>query len=125
LVAQNGKLKLADLHRTLSVDKSTTTRLVNPLVKQGLILREKSNSDSRAINLRLTKKGVEVHRKVWECLAGFITSIQLGIPEEKRIDVYEALKIFLKALQNACTTGQYRANLETSPQLASGPASSP
>ncbi|UCF56837.1 MAG: MarR family transcriptional regulator, partial [Deltaproteobacteria bacterium] len=36
MVAEKGKLKLSELHQILSVDKSTTTRLINPLVKQGL-----------------------------------------------------------------------------------------
>ncbi len=68
LVAENGKLRLSELHRTLSVDKSTTTRLVSPLVKQGLVGREKSAQDSRAITLTLTKEGESVRKRVWTCM---------------------------------------------------------
>jgi len=105
VVAEKGTLRLADLHEILLVDKSTTTRLVNPLVKQGLVLREKSNHDSRAINLKLTKKGKSVRQSVWSCLSGFVDAIQTGIPEEKRADVFEGVKIFLNAMRRACAAG--------------------
>jgi DNA-binding MarR family transcriptional regulator len=107
VVAEKGILKLADLHEILSVDKSTTTRLVHPLVKQGLILRKKSNQDSRAVTLKLTKKGESVRQTVWTCLSKFVDAIQTGIPEKKRADVYAGVKIFLNAMRNACAAGHY------------------
>jgi DNA-binding MarR family transcriptional regulator len=59
-------------HKILSVEKNTTTRLVNPLVNQGLVVRQKLEGDSRAINLSLTQEGKEVYPKARKCLAGFI-----------------------------------------------------
>jgi DNA-binding MarR family transcriptional regulator len=108
MVAEKGKLKLSELHQILSVDKSTTTRLINPLVKQGLILREKSGYDSRAVDLRLTKKGELVRKRVWACISRFVDVIQMGIPEEKRARVYEGVRIFLDAMRNACAAGPCR-----------------
>jgi DNA-binding MarR family transcriptional regulator len=109
LVAEGGTLRLAELHKTLSVDKSTTTRLVNPLVNLGLVRREKSHHDSRAVNLTLTGKGARVRKQAWDCMSSFIGQIQKGIPEEKRSEVYEALRLFLDAMRNACTQGCFRA----------------
>ena len=100
-VAKQGNLKMLDLHQILAVDKSTTTRLVNPLVRKGLIERERSGHDSRAVNLKLTMAGEEVHRKVWLCLEGFVNAIGSGIPDEKKTDVYEAVKLFINAVKNA------------------------
>ena len=108
LVAENGKLRLSELHKTLSVDKSTTTRLVSPLVKQGLVRREKSDKDSRAITLTLTKEGESVRERVWACISRFVDVIQTGIPEEKQATVYEGVKIFLHAMRNACAAGPCR-----------------
>ena len=108
LIAEKGKLKLAELHKILSVDKSTTTRLVSPLVRQGLILREKSDNDSRAVDLRLTKQGESVWKQVWECISRFVDAIQGGIPEEKRAEVYQNVKVFLHAMRNACAAGPCR-----------------
>lgn len=108
LVAEGGKLRLSELHKTLSVDKSTTTRLVSPLVKQGLVRREKSHQDSRAITLALTKEGESVRKRVWACISRFVDVIQTGIPEEKQAAVYEGVKIFLHAMRNACAAGPCR-----------------
>jgi DNA-binding MarR family transcriptional regulator len=107
-IAEKGELRLADLHGILAVDKSTTTRLVNPLVSQGLVVRVRSGHDSRAINLRLTQKGEEVHQKVWECLSGFMDTVEMNVPKEKRNEIYEAVRIFLSAMRDACAAGQCR-----------------
>jgi DNA-binding MarR family transcriptional regulator len=100
-VAKKDKLKLLELHQILAVDKSTTTRLVNPLVRQGLIERERCDHDSRAVNLRLTPAGRRVHRKVWLCLEGFVGAIEGRIPEKKKKLVYEAVKLFIDAVKKA------------------------
>jgi len=100
-VAKKGELKMLELHQILAVDKSTTTRLVNPLVGQGLIERKMSDHDSRAVNLRLTKAGRKIHRKVWLCLEGFVGAIEEGIPEKKKKFVYEAVKFFIGAVKKA------------------------
>lgn len=108
LVAEKGQLKLSELHKILSVDKSTTTRLVSPLVKQRLVRRQKSNQDSRAVNLGLTKEGEWVRKRVWTCISRFVGVIQSAIPEDKQAEVYEGVRIFLHAMQNACAAGPCR-----------------
>ena len=108
LVAEKGQLRLSELHKILSVDKSTTTRLVSPLVKQGLVRRQKSDQDSRAINLELTKEGESARKRVWACISRFLGGIQTAIPEEKRAEVYEGVRTFLHAMQNACAAGPCR-----------------
>ena len=100
-VAKKEKLKMLELHQILAVDKSTTTRLVNPLVRQGLIDRKISDHDSRAVNLILTPAGRKVHRKVWLCLEGFVGAIEGRSPEKKRKLVYEAVKLFIDAVKKS------------------------
>lgn len=107
LVSESGTLGQGELHEILSVEKSTTTRLVQPLVRQGLLIREKSNRDSRAVNLRLTEKGESVLGNVWACLSRFVEGIRRGIPEGKRSEVFESVKTFLNAMRNACNAGLY------------------
>ena len=100
-VAKKENLKMLNLHQILAVDKSTTTRLVNPLVRQGLVERKISDHDSRAVNLRLTPVGRKVHRKVWLCLEGFVGAIEGRIPKKKKKFVYEAVKLFIDAVKKA------------------------
>ena len=105
-VAEEGSLKLADLHGILGVDKSTTTRFVNPLVQRGLLKRQRDDEDSRAVRLTLTSAGSEVHRKVWDCFTGFLEALETGIPLEKRGEVFEAIQLFMDAMRQACTATQ-------------------
>jgi len=99
-IAQERLLNMADLHGLLSVDKSTTTRLIAPLLRQGLAAREKADHDSRAAVLILTEEGKRAHAKVWECLASFVRAIDDELPDGKKDAAMDGIRIFLKALQN-------------------------
>ena len=103
-VERNRTLNMAILHDALSVDKSTTTRLVAPLIKRNLIVRDKADHDSRAATLRLTEAGSAVHGKVWRCLLSFIRAVRNEIPQEKREEVLEGVRMFLTAMQNVSAT---------------------
>jgi DNA-binding MarR family transcriptional regulator len=100
-VVKKKGLDLADLHKILSVEKSTTTRLVNPLLLKGLLKRDRAEHDSRAVRLTLTEEGKETHRKVWICLGGFFESITRHIPEGRQEEIMEAVKVFTAAMRKA------------------------
>jgi DNA-binding MarR family transcriptional regulator len=100
-VAKRKELPMTELHTILAVEKSTTTRLVNPLIKKGLLKRDRARHDSRAALLFLTEEGGKVHQNVLLCLAGFFGKITQNIPEEKRTDVLESIKIFIEAIKNS------------------------
>ena len=103
-VSQRGALRMSELHQLLAVDKSTTTRLVTPLIKRDLVKRTKSENDLRAVNLLLTGEGKKIHKRVSLCLAELVETIRAGIPEEKRTEVYRAVEMFLGAVHTANTT---------------------
>jgi DNA-binding MarR family transcriptional regulator len=110
-VVKAKELHMADLHQILSVQKSTTTRLVNPLLKKGLLRRGKANHDSRAVKLTLTKEGIETHKKVRLCLMDFYQKVTNNIPEKKKAEVLECVKIFISAIKNssnACSCSKNR-----------------
>jgi DNA-binding MarR family transcriptional regulator len=100
-VAKKKELLLTELHTILGVEKSTTTRLVNPLIQKGLVKRDRALHDSRAAMLFLTPEGRAVHENVSQCLADFFRKITENIPEEKRADVLNSIKIFIKAIKNS------------------------
>ena len=101
-IAGKTQIPLAELHDILAVEKSTTTRMVGPLIRRGLIVQERSENDSRALNLRLTPQGVEIYERIWVCLAEFLDTIQKGIPSAERRKIYGATHTFLNAVQDAC-----------------------
>jgi DNA-binding MarR family transcriptional regulator len=104
-VGKTGTLRLSDLHGILVVEKSTTTRLVDPLVNRGLIVREKSLQDSRAVTLKLTDEGKTVLRRVWDCLSRALNAIEVELPEDNRGEIYKAVRVFSQAVEKACAAG--------------------
>lgn len=102
VAARGGTLELSELHGLLSVEKSTTTRMVSPLIKRGLVTKDKSVHDSRAIELALTAKGKDVHKKVWICVTGFIDDVLQRIPGDRRKTVLESLGVFIRSIHKCC-----------------------
>jgi DNA-binding MarR family transcriptional regulator len=100
-VAGKKEMQISDLHKLLAVEKSTTTRLVNPLIKKGLLRREKAQHDSRAATLILTDEGKKIHQKVSLCLAGFFQKVTQNIPQDKKPQILEAIRVFIGAIKNS------------------------
>ena len=107
-IAGKGQIPLAELHDILAVEKSTTTRMVSPLIRRGLVEQERSKHDSRALNLSLTDQGGEIYERIWACLAEFLDTIQKGIPAAERKKIYGATQTFLNAVQGACKARESR-----------------
>ncbi|MDP4089281.1 MAG: MarR family transcriptional regulator [Bacillota bacterium] len=102
LIAVRGAMELSSIHEALSVEKSTTTRLIEPLIKRNLIIKEKCCADSRIVTVRLTEKGEEIHERGWNCLESYTDAVTSTIPEEKRKDVIDNVRLFLKAIGETC-----------------------
>jgi DNA-binding MarR family transcriptional regulator len=102
-IVRKKELNLADLHKLLAVEKSTTTRLVNPLIQKGLLKREQAQQDSRAITLLLTEDGKKTHQKVSLCLADFFQKVTQNIPQDKKAQILEAIRIFIQVIKNSAT----------------------
>lgn len=102
VATRGGRLDLAVLHGLLSVEKSTTTRMVGPLIERGLLVKEKSDLDSRALELILTDKGMDTHEKVWACITGFIDQFLQHIPSHDRKNVVDSLGVFIRSIHKCC-----------------------
>jgi DNA-binding MarR family transcriptional regulator len=100
-VGEQQPLRLSELHEILGVDKSTTTRLVNPLVEKMLVTREKSETDGRAVNLKLTAGGQQMCARIWSCVTGYFNAIEAQFPEDQRASIYAAIQLFSDALVKA------------------------
>jgi DNA-binding MarR family transcriptional regulator len=100
-IARKKEMQISELHKLLAVEKSTTTRLVNPLIQKRLLKREKTQHDSRAATLILTEEGKKIHQKVSLCLAGFFQKVTQNIPQDKKKQILEAIRVFIGAIKNS------------------------
>ena len=64
LLLANASATPKQLAQTLVMPPSNVTVLVDRLVERGLMQRERSATDGRAMNLRLTAKGAELAQRV-------------------------------------------------------------
>ncbi len=99
-IDQHGTLRLSDLHDILSVEKSTSTRLIQPLVRKGLVKKDRSESDSRAINLTVTDRGRQINAELWRCFDSFFEELTAEIPKDIREEVLKHVIVFVKAVRN-------------------------
>ena len=80
--------EIADLiHR----NKSTVTYLINSLTKEGYVIREKSNEDSRETYIVLTPKAWEIQDKIMSISRELISTAYRGMTEEEQLKLLELL----------------------------------
>ena len=103
-ISTHEKLKMNELNTLLNVEKSTTTRLIEPLVRQGLIEKRKSDLDLRVFELSLTVEGKRIHKAVLMSIYEYIKNISKFIPIEKQENMKDMLQVFLNACTKCCET---------------------
>ncbi|MGG6312311.1 MarR family winged helix-turn-helix transcriptional regulator [Paenibacillus macerans] len=97
LVEKHGDITMSQLASSMNVPMSTATGVIERLVKNGYIVRVKSESDRRIVTIRLTGKGTSLSEELKGTLRRFTDLIVQGLSEEEqRLLVH----IFLKVLDN-------------------------
>lgn len=96
-------ISLNNLSVLLGLDKSTMSRTINNLVEADLIQREIHPEDRRYITIKLTNEGEKVYKTIEESMEKYYKDIFKSIPEEKREQVLESLKLLTDAVkENKC-----------------------
>jgi len=92
-------ISVKELAEILRIDKSGVSRSVEELVQKGFVERKPSNEDRRFVTLKLLPKGQERFEKIENDMYVKFKEVLEQIPEEKREQVMEALKLY----NEACT----------------------
>lgn len=96
---RNGSLTLADLSRTLALDKGWLSRTVDDLARSGHVHKQPGSTDKRTITLTLTPRG-RTQVDVLNAELDAQSSRVLGrIPEGDRAGVLRALELLTRALE--------------------------
>lgn len=97
---QMSLIEIADL---LGLDKSTMSRTINNLVEDNLVIRETHAEDRRYVTISLTEKGQAVYQGIESSMGIYYKQIFKLIPENKREQVMESLKLLTDAVkENKC-----------------------
>ena len=63
-LVEHGPMRLGALAERLFLDKSTTSRVVSTLAKKGYVDQHAEENDKRAIELRATTRGRQLHARI-------------------------------------------------------------
>ncbi len=99
MLARNGKLPMKELSRKLGVAVSTMTRIIDVMVRNGLVKRKINPKDRRSVLVELTTKGIYVSRKLKCTTEDYFREIFNKIPDDKRVATIEDLNTLLAAIK--------------------------
>jgi len=90
-------ISVKELAEILRTDKSAISRSVEELVQKGFVERNPSKEDRRYVELRLLPKGQERFEKIEHDMYVKFKEVWEWIPEEKREQVLESLRMYNEA----------------------------
>lgn len=100
---EEGSSNLKDLGRTLILDSSTLTPLINKLVKKGFLEKIKQTRDERYVMISLTEKGKELQDKALDIPEKLKDCI--SITEEEQKQLYTVLYKILFSMEKENDNG--------------------
>lgn len=101
-IGRAGNISLIDLASLLNLDNSTMSRTVNNLVNGGYLKREPDPADRRYIVITLTESGKDLFKNIESSMDQKYAAVCNCIPEEKRAQVLDSLKLLSEAFQHCC-----------------------
>jgi DNA-binding MarR family transcriptional regulator len=96
-IGRKPDISVKELAEIMRVDKSGISRFVEDLVQKEYVERKPSATDRRFVTLNLLPKGRARFEKIERDMYDRFKSILEQIPEEKREQVVESLKIYNEA----------------------------
>lgn len=96
-LVERGPSRSQALAEVLRLDKSTTTRVVDALVRKGYVEREPDPEDARAVSLQVTREG----RKLYEQINSELIAQQIDLIRDLDPHVRAAATEILKRLARA------------------------
>lgn len=96
----DGKITMNEIGKIIGKKKSTLTDLIKKLVELGYITREKSEKDSRVVEITLTKKGWQFKPLFEEISENLLEKTYKDFTEEEKETIMLLLNKIRKNYQN-------------------------
>lgn len=87
-----GRQTHVELGRGLNLDPSTVTRMVTRLEQQGIVRREASTLDRRAVTVSLTQRGTDLCKEIRRLWGDLEAATTAGMSAQDRDDLLAVLK---------------------------------
>jgi DNA-binding MarR family transcriptional regulator len=96
-----GSLTMNELSEKMNLDSSTMTRVIDKLVRDEFIHRDKDASDRRIVVVSLTDKGSKAAKELNSSVNEYYKKIIKNIPEGEVLDIVGSVAKLLKAFEKA------------------------
>lgn len=96
LVDRNGEVIMSQMSSYINIPMSTATGIVDRLVKNGFMKRERSESDRRIVTIRLTDRGKEIVEGFKSFIMERVRAVNEHLTEDERGMLYN---IFIKVIE--------------------------
>ena len=94
-------LRLSELSQRMMVTNGNLTGLVDKLESQGLVVRERSSSDRRAIHVRLTRKGASLFSVMAKAHEAWLAQMMADLPGPARKSLMRDLQTLKSSVRDA------------------------
>ena len=99
-IAETPGLRVTELARSMSLHQSTASNLIEKLVEQGLVRREKSASDGRSIRLHISAAGEAKLATAPGPVKGLLPDALEKLPHGTLRDLHQNLSVLLSTMSN-------------------------
>lgn len=99
-VGDREDMTLSDVAKVLRVETATLSSLAVRLERDGLLVREPSPKDKRAMLLHLTPRARDLGRQAEQITQAELTKLTEGVAEADRVRLVELLQAILKNLDD-------------------------
>lgn len=113
-LVEHGPTRLGTLTERLFLDKSTTSRVVQTLVKKGYVEQRPDATDRRAVALHPTPRG----RRLWERITGDLVEQQKQLLQDLDPRIRAGVVDVIRRLARAADS-RFRAGVSTGPACCS------
>lgn len=100
-ILKYGSLTMNELSEKMNLDSSTMTRVIDKLVRDEFVHRDKDASDRRIVVVSLTDKGSKAAKELNSSVNEYYKRIIKNIPEGEVLDIVESVSKLLKAFEKA------------------------
>ena len=101
VLAHLGSCTMAELSAALAIDASTATRAVERLVQVGLVERDRSEEDGRAVMVNLTPGGRALEKKLTVERLRHMSNVLANLTMEQRETIAMSMETLLEASRSA------------------------
>jgi DNA-binding MarR family transcriptional regulator len=106
-IGRASDISLNSLASLLNLDKSTTSRSVDHLVRHQFAQRKTDHDNRRRISICLTPAGQRLFCRIEDDMARYYAAVAGQIEPDRRVQVIESLGILLDAIEKTDSTGQF------------------